>query len=418
MVDRPAATPMTRDAKGVFSGTFLYGNGHVAAWKAVFDPLSGFLSSYQVDGKELLAEPLTPSFGRAVTENDMGAKFHEKMAVWLYPQWRLEDWSEEIDDAGTVTLTVQDVEQSVTCRMNSDEKMDTAFQFRDRLNTLYSGSDSVRNGRFLLTFAVPKDISYGDGTGMMKLFVISADRHVSGHGSYSNFTMEADTASADDDKGPSIWCYLNHSSFSNGDAVNPTPYFYAELSDKDGINVAGSGIGHDLELIIDGEMTRTYTLNDYFSYDFGDYRSGTVGFSIPQLSYGPHHLLFRAWDALNNSSTAELDFTVVRALEPQCFTVMATKNPATTSTTFIVNHDRTGSAMDVVLDIFDASGRLLWQKRETGVPTDQTYTIDWDLTTSGGRRLSTGVYLYRVRISSDGSDEASKAKKLIILSNK
>jgi hypothetical protein len=97
---------------------------------------------------------------------------------------------------------------------------------------------------------------------------------------------------------------------------------------------------------------------------------------------------------------------------------MATKNPATTSTTFIVNHDRTGSAMDVVLDIFDASGRLLWQKRETGVPTDQTYTIDWDLTTSGGRRLSTGVYLYRVRISSDGSDEASKAKKLIILSNK
>ena len=320
--------------------------------------------------------------------------------------------------AGTVTLTVQDVEQSVTCRMNSDEKMDTAFQFRDRLNTLYSGSDSVRNGRFLLTFAVPKDISYGDGTGMMKLFVISADRHVSGHGSYSNFTMEADTASADDDKGPSIWCYLNHSSFTNGDAVNPTPYFYAELSDKDGINVAGSGIGHDLELIIDGEMTRTYTLNDYFSYYFGDYRSGTVGFSIPQLSYGPHHLLFRAWDALNNSSTAELDFTVVRALEPQCFTVMATKNPATTSTTFIVNHDRTGSAMDVVLDIFDASGRLLWQKRETGVPTDQTYTIDWDLTTSGGRRLSTGVYLYRVRISSDGSDEASKAKKLIILSNK
>jgi hypothetical protein len=74
--------------------------------------------------------------------------------------------------------------------------------------------------------------------------------------------------------------------------------------------------------------------------------------------------------------------------------------------------------MDVELDIYDASGRLIWKHTETGVPTDQTYTVDWNLTTSGGRRLQTGVYLYRVAISSDGSSQASRAKKLIILSNK
>jgi cell division protein FtsI/penicillin-binding protein 2 len=69
-------------------------------------------------------------------------------------------------------------------------------------------------------------------------------------------------------------------------------------------------------------------------------------------------------------------------------------------------------------EIYDASGRLLWKHTETGVPTDQTYAVDWNLTTSGGRRLQTGVYLYRVAISSDGSSQASRAKKLIILSNK
>ena len=227
--------------------------------------------------------------------------------------------------------------------------------------------------------------------------------------------MTSDTLAADDGIGPNIWCYLNSPQFTNGGDVNTTPYFYAELSDKDGINASGSGIGHDVELIIDGEMSQTYNLNSYFRYDFGDYRSGSVGFSLPQLDYGQHRLLLRAWDVLNNSSTAELMFNVVKALEPNCFSVTATKNPATTSTTFVISHDRTGSQMDVELDIYDTSGRLLWKHTESGVSTDNTYLVDWNLCVDGGRRLQTGVYLYRVAISCDGSQQASRAKKLIIL---
>jgi hypothetical protein len=71
--------------------------------------------------------------------------------------------------------------------------------------------------------------------------------------------------------------------------------------------------------------------------------------------------------------------------------------------------------VDIELEVFDTSGRLLWKKSETGIPTDHTYTIDWDLTTGNGSRLKTGVYLYRVLISNNGSSKASQAKKLIIL---
>ncbi len=320
--------------------------------------------------------------------------------------------------AGVVTLTVQDVEQLVTCRMNSAEKIDTAFKFRERLNTLYSGSDSVRGGQFAMTFALPKDISYTDGTGMLKAYAIRNDKTVAANGRCEAFTMTGDAQATDDGIGPNIWCYLNSSQFTNGGSVNTTPYFYAELSDKDGINASGSGIGHDIELVIDGSMSMTYNLNSYFQYDFGDYRSGSVGFSIPALDYGEHRLLLRAWDVLNNSSTAELTFNVVKGLEPKCLSVTATKNPATTSTTFVITHDRMGSQMDIELDIYDTSGRLLWKHTESGVSTDNTYTVDWDLCTDGGRRLLTGVYLYRVAVSCDGSQQASKAKKLIILSNK
>ena len=208
--------------------------------------------------------------------------------------------------------------------------------------------------------------------------------------------------------GPSIYCYLNSEAFTNGDAVNPTPYFVAFLNDEDGINASGSGIGHDLELIIDGQMATTYNLNDYFQYDFGSYTKGQVGYSIPTLAYGQ-------WDVLNNSSTAELSFNVAKGVEPNLVSVECSPNPAKTNTTFRIVHDRTGSEMDVKLDIFDTAGRHLWTYSESGVSTDQVYTLDWDLVTDGGRRLNTGLYLYRVNISSDGSSYSSKAQKLIIL---
>ena len=165
-------------------------------------------------------------------------------------------------------------------------------------------------------------------------------------------------------------------------------------------------------------MNKTYSLNDYFQYDFGSYTKGTLGYSIPALDYGQHHLLFRAWDVLNNSSTAELDFNVVKSLEPIFSAVDCTPNPATTKTTFRITHDRANSPMDVVIDIFDISGRHLWSYNESGTYSNNTISIDWDLCTDGGRRLHTGVYLYRVRLSSDGSSYISKANKLIVLQHK
>jgi len=200
--------------------------------------------------------------------------------------------------------------------------------------------------------------------------------------------------------------------------VNATPYFVAQITDKDGINTSGSSIGHDLELIIDGEMNRTYNLNDNFQYDFGSYTTGTTFYSIPELAEGMHTLKFRAWDILNNATTTELKFNVVKGLEPNCFSVACTQNPATTQTTFIISHDRIGSEMEVELEVFDFAGRQLWKHTETGVSDSGNYTVSWNLTVDGGARLQTGVYLYRVRVGSEGSSKASKAQKLIILNNK
>ena len=261
------------------------------------------------------------------------------------------------------------------------------------------------------------DIRYAEGNGLMNIYMADNSHQQIAHGAMDNFVLGGTDQLGNDSIGPSIFCYLNTPSFTNGDKVNSTPYFVAVINDRNGINASGTGIGHDLELTIDNEMTRTYVLNDNFTFDFGSYTSGSTYFNIPELSAGMHKLRFRAWDILNNPSTAELSFTVVPGLSPQLFSVACTDNPATTSTTFIVNHDRTGSNMDVELDVFDLSGRHLWQHRDMGVATDGAYTLQWDLTVDGGQRLQTGVYLYRVSVSCDGSKKTSKAKKLIVIGN-
>ena len=321
---------------------------------------------------------------------------------------------------GVVTATVRDTREEITCKLNntSGDGAEEAFKYLDRTKTLYHGSDSIRNSSFELTFAVPKDINYADGQGMINLYALNTDKTVRANGSCDQFIVGGSAEAKNDSVGPSIYCYLNSPSFVDGGNVNSTPYFVAEIKDKDGINAAGSGIGHDLQLVIDGDMAKTYTLNNNFSYDFGTYTSGSTFYSIPELEEGPHRLQFRAWDIQNNSSTAVLHFNVVKGLRPQLFNIGVTNNPARTSTTFIISHDRMESNMDVVIELFDAAGRQMWRHAESGVSATGNYTVDWDLSVDGGRPLQTGVYLYRVKVSSEGSSYVSKTKKLIVISNR
>lgn len=323
------------------------------------------------------------------------------------------------DFNGFMSATALDTEQLVVCHQNDgSEAADYPFTFYDRSKVLFNGSDSIKNGYFEFSFAVPRDINYdSEGTGKLVLYAVNEARTMSAHGTEERFYVNGTEEVYNDSIGPSIFCYLNSPSFVNGGNVNATPFFVANVTDKDGINASGNGIGHDLELIIDGDAVRTYNLNDNFTFDFGTYTSGSTYYSIPTLAPGRHTLKFRAWDILNNSSVASLDFNVVKGLSPKLIDVNTTKNPASSSTTFIVTHDFTDSDVDVILDVFDLGGRILWTHNEKGASMGNTFTIDWDLTVDGGARLQTGVYLYRIRLSSNGSRRVSKAKKLIILGN-
>lgn len=315
--------------------------------------------------------------------------------------------------AGTVAVRLYDSYNTITCR-NNDKEASEPFKFTAYDKILYNGQDSIRNGRFSLTCPVPIDINYSNQAGRLLFYALSQDRLTEANGYSEDFLIGGTEPNLNDTIGPRILAYLGDENFQDGDVVGATPFFVASLQDESGICTGGSAIGHDLELVIDGKAATTYNLNDYFVGEFGDYSKGTVAFSIPTMEQGEHSLLFRAWDMMGNTSSSTLRCIVDPNLKVNILDLRATNSPASTFTTFMLTHDRLGSTCEFVLEVFDFSGRLIWSHSEQGATSTGLYTIPWNLTTGQGNAVGSGVYLYRARVSCDGSEQTTATQKLII----
>ena len=91
-----AGLPAMKHENGVyeFSGNMKWNgadNDRILPWAVIFDEQTGAIVSYKVDKKQMVSEPLMPCFGRAMTENDIGAKFHNKLSGWLYPEFKVSE---------------------------------------------------------------------------------------------------------------------------------------------------------------------------------------------------------------------------------------------------------------------------------------------------------------------------------------
>jgi hypothetical protein len=212
---------------------------------------------------------------------------------------------------GNLSVTVYDAEQTIEGWLNNRSGADTAIVFKDFTNVVYMGNHRVNQGRFKFSFTVGRDISYSDELAKMLVFASSDDNRLLAHGETRNFYLGSGSDAEGNEEGPTLFCYLDDKEFVDGGDVAQNALFVAEIYDEDGINNSGSGIGHDLELVIDGKIIYTYNLNSYLESDGDDYCQGVVRYQLPTLSLGPHKLRFRAWDLLNNSSKVTLNFNVI-----------------------------------------------------------------------------------------------------------
>lgn len=309
---------------------------------------------------------------------------------------------------GSLHVVVYDKVQKITSQNNHN---DGTITFSDRPNTLFSGKVVVTNGIFSFTFMLPKDIKYNYGSGRINYYAQDDINDYEAQGYFENFTVGGTSINTvEDTEGPIIQLYLNSTNFISGNKVNETPLFIATLSDNNGINTAGSGIGHDLMLTVDKDPYQSLIINDYYQANVDSYTEGIVRYKLPEMTNGKHTLTFKGWDLLNNSSSSTIDFEVVKGLTPEIYSVSNYPNPVKTVTNIIVIHDRPETVLKTTVEIFDISGRKIWSKSQSTVDN-----ISWNLITDSGQKAKTGIYFYRVNIKTLNSDTYSKTNKMLVI---
>lgn len=311
---------------------------------------------------------------------------------------------------GLMNVRVYDSKDVVTCRNNAGDAK-TPFVFSEYESLLYVGRDSVRNGLFDMSFIVPRDIKYSDDLGRMVFYAINDSHTLEANGYRQDFTVGG-SVDITDNQGPQMELMLNG---EYGGRVNATPYLTARLHDDSGINYGGTGVGHDLLVSVDNKPEWTAVVNEFYQPDFGDYTNGSLAYTLPNLPEGQHTLTLRAWDMMNNTSIASLDFTVDNSYKPSIVSLTNSPNPASTGTTFFINSDLPGSVCEYQIEVFDFTGRRIWYHRDTNSSNNGQFTVYWNLSVGAGYgKVGPGVYLYRATLQSGESKHVTKSKKLIV----
>ena len=291
------------------------------------------------------------------------------------------------------------------------------FLYNIQNNTLFKGKASIVDGAFSFEFVVPKDISFQYGIGKVSYYMVKDNSNIDGSGFSKSFMVGGANLDAPEDvTGPQIELYLNEETFVNGSVTNEHPILISTIFDESGINTAGSGIGHDITIVIDGATDKTIVLNDFYKADLDTYTNGSLKYQLDQLDEGKHNLQLKAWDVYNNSSIKSIDFEVKKEVDLNISNVLNYPNPFTTYTEFWFEHNQAFSALDVRVQVYTVSGRLvktLHQYMQTdGYRSDP---IVWDGLDDFGDRLARGVYVYKIRVSDNSGKSVEKFEKLVIL---
>ncbi len=322
---------------------------------------------------------------------------------------------------GTAQVTIYDKPATVLTLGNKygapDHLADGPRPVQVQESVIYSGQATVTNGQFSLRFVVPKDINYSVGIGKVSLYGFDSGRGVDAAGRLALPVGGADASAARDTVPPTVTLFMDNESFAFGGLTGQNATLLADLSDNSGINTTGAGIGHEITAVLDNDPTKLTVLNDAYVGKVDDFRAGQVKYLYKDLAAGPHTLKVKAWDTYNNSTERALEFVVAHTEQLALDHVLNYPNPFASSTTFHFDHNREGDDLDIQVQIFTISGKLVRTLTASVVNSEpHQKSITWDGRDEYHDQLARGVYVYRVSVRAQRDRAtASKFEKLVIL---
>jgi hypothetical protein len=317
---------------------------------------------------------------------------------------------------GTIFPTIFDKKTTLTTLMNDQNS--PRFPFTLYKNIIFKGSASVVNGKWSFSFYVPKNINYSFGNGRISYYA-KDNNNVDAGGVFTNIIVGGSSEKGlADDLGPELDIFMNDESFVFGGMTNSDPILLLNLSDDFGINVTGNAVGQDITAILDGDNQNIFILNDFYEAEKDNFRKGKVRFPLNNLSKGTHNIVAKAWDIAGNSAEKRTEFLVAESGDDVLKHVLNYPNPFTTHTLFQFEHDLVNTELDIVVNIYTITGKLVKSVVQTKYSSGfRVNDIGWNGRDDFDSKLGRGIYLYKVSVHSKELNltRESSFEKLVIL---
>jgi hypothetical protein len=290
----------------------------------------------------------------------------------------------------------------------------TPTSFVARNSVIYKGAVEVTNGQFEFSFMMPKDISYRFGEGRISYY--ATDFEIDAHGFFEGFIVGGFSNNiVNDDKGPEIRLFIGDTTFRNGGFTSENPVLLAYLTDESGINTTGAGIGHDIVATLTGPTERYAILNEYYTATLNKNSEGLVTFPFFNLNPGNYTLTLKAWDILNNSGSASIEFEVIPGSQVTIDELYNYPNPFMDETWFVFRHNQANEIIDVEIKIYNVNGQLVKTLKQDNLSTSfKSEPIHWDGRADSGFPIAKGLYIYRLIVTNNDGVQTEKRSKLII----
>jgi hypothetical protein len=316
------------------------------------------------------------------------------------------------DFNGRAYITIYDKARTISLNTKEYGQL-RKYSMRD--NVIFKGITTVTNGHFSFAFIAPKDINYDFGKGRISYYAENGVTDAAGMDTTLTVGGYFDGAEADN-VGPEVQPYIGDTLFHDGGLTGTNTLLYVKLSDHSGINVSGNGVGHDLTGVLDGDEQHPYILNDYYQTEPNTYQRGHVSFPLSNIPDGLHTIVVKAWDVYNNSGSGTVHFVVGDGKVMQVENLINYPNPFSDVTHFFFEHNHPNEVLNVQIAIYNTAGLLVRTINQSFTPTgSHSNEITWDGTANNGARLQSGVYPYRIILSTEKGIEATSYQKLVIV---
>ncbi|QMW07174.1 type IX secretion system sortase PorU [Spirosoma foliorum] len=304
------------------------------------------------------------------------------------------------DFTGTIRLSLYD--KAVTHTTLGSEAGSPKMTYQAFSNPIFTGQVPVQQGKFVARFTMPKDIDYTVGPGKLYLYAVKSDSLLAAGGSYDSLLIGGSVFANSIDTQPPVIKLSVIGGKLDGDVVHctgPDVPLLINLSDNKGINIARSGLGHELTAQLGDQAA--VILNENYVANSADGRQGEASYTFRNVVSGTYTIRAKAWDINNNSSEGALTIVVSDRPGLALRTLRVSPNPVVAQTTLTAELNRSGEPLDWTVSIYDINSRLLSQ--QTGQCTNCDASVDvgvWNGLTDTGQPVSNGLYMVRLEIRS------------------